>query len=385
MLAQQSLATMTGLTVPVLAPAISRDLALDPGLIGAYTAFIYGVSMFASLGGGGFILRYGGLRVSQVSLLFLGLGLLLSAHGHIALFAIGAIAMGLGTGPSTPASSHVLNRYAPPRIAPLVFSIKQTGVPFGGVLAGALIPWFMDLSDWRGALAMTAVLCFGLTLALQPFRGEIDSDRQAGRAISVTDLRAVLSAVVTTPRLRRYAMAIFTFTGIQLAFGSFFVLLLVDHVGLSLPLAGLIFAIGQGAAVPGRIFWGWLASRTGAARLLLAGLALSISAATAGIAAIAPDWPVPAIVAAALIFGLTGISYQGLLLAEIARVSPPGMAGVITGGIVFFAYAGMVLFPVGLGVLLSATGSYALGFWIAAAAAFPVGVVLLIDARRRDD
>ena len=52
MLAQQSLATMSGLTVPVLAPAISRDLALDPGLIGAYTAFIYGVSMVASLGGG---------------------------------------------------------------------------------------------------------------------------------------------------------------------------------------------------------------------------------------------------------------------------------------------------------------------------------------------
>ena len=38
---------------------------------------------------------------------------------------------------SSPAGSEILQRFSPPPIRNLVFSIKQTGVPLGGVLAGA--------------------------------------------------------------------------------------------------------------------------------------------------------------------------------------------------------------------------------------------------------
>jgi MFS family permease len=79
----------------------------------------------------------------------------------------------------------------------------------------------------------------------------------------------------------------------------------------------------------------------------------------------------------AFAYGLTGIGYQGVLLAEIARVAPPGMAGVITGGAVFFAYAGMILLPAAFGLILALLDSYRLAFLILGVIPIVVGAKLL--------
>ena len=68
MLFQQAMSTMSGLTIPVLAPSIAMETGLSPSLIGLYTAFLYGGSMIAALVGSNFLIRFGALRVSQVCL-----------------------------------------------------------------------------------------------------------------------------------------------------------------------------------------------------------------------------------------------------------------------------------------------------------------------------
>ena len=170
MLFQQALSTMSGLTIPVLAPPIAAETGLSPGLVGLYTAFLYGGSMISSLTGGGFLLRFGALRVSQACLLVVAIGLLINAPGYIFLFVTGALITGLGGGPSTPASSQILARYADPARAPLIFSIKQTGVPVGGVIAGVLLPIYVSQFGWRGAIICAALMAIGLALLLQPLR-----------------------------------------------------------------------------------------------------------------------------------------------------------------------------------------------------------------------
>ena len=75
-----------------------------------------------------------GLRYPAQQLFFNGVGLLINAPGLTLLFVFGAIITGLGGGPSTPASSQILARYAEPAQAPLIFSIKQTGVPVGEIV-----------------------------------------------------------------------------------------------------------------------------------------------------------------------------------------------------------------------------------------------------------
>ncbi len=93
---------MSGLTIPVLAPSISAETGLNPGLIGLYTAILYGGSMISALAGGGFLLRFGALRVSQVSLLVVAIGLLINAPGHLFFLVFGALVIGLGGGHQHP-------------------------------------------------------------------------------------------------------------------------------------------------------------------------------------------------------------------------------------------------------------------------------------------
>jgi len=67
-----------------------------------------------------------------------------------------------------------------------VFSVKQTGVPLGGALAGVVVPPLVLLGGWRlGALAV-AGLCVLTALVAQAIRVENDADRDP----KTTDQRA---------------------------------------------------------------------------------------------------------------------------------------------------------------------------------------------------
>ena len=53
---------------------------------------------------------------------------------------VSAFLVGLGYGLVNPASSHILTRIATPRTISLLFSLKQTDVPIGVAIAGAVVP-----------------------------------------------------------------------------------------------------------------------------------------------------------------------------------------------------------------------------------------------------
>ncbi len=379
MLAQQSFASMSQLVVPVAAPVLSDALGLEPALIGVYTSILFAMSMLGALSSGLFIQRYGGLRVSQVSLLAIALGLILAAFetGHMVLFAISPAIMGLGISVSTPASSQILSRYAPPHVAPVIFSIKQTGVPVGGVLAGILVPFFIVYFDWRGALAATGLMCLILALGLQPLRREFDRDRDPQQSLSLGELGRTLRQVTGLAALRELALATFVFVGLQSIFGAFFVTYLVKELGHSLQTAGSILSISLAAAIGARILWGWMASSFIAPQVVLGLLGLVMAAASVGLAFFTPAWSLAAVGTVAVLFTGTAVSWHGVLLAEVARLAPEGRVGAATGGVLFFTSAGMLAYPAAFGLILALTGSYGLGFALAALPAFGVGMRLL--------
>ena len=102
--------------------------------------------------------------------------------------------------------------------------------------------------------------------------------------------------------------------------------------------------------------------------------------AAAGIATAHFDggWPVVAIAAVAVVYAGTAISWHGVLLAEIARLAPVDRIGAMTGGVLLFTSTGIMLYPLFFGMILEATGSYALGFLIAAIPALYTGLQMLL-------
>ena len=382
MLFQQALSTMGGLTLPVLVPPIAAETGLSPGLVGLYVPLLYAGSMISSVLAGGFLLKYGALRISQICLLVTGLGLLLNAGGSLGFFIAGALVIGLGGGPSTPASSQILARYTPPARAPLIFSIKQTGVPVGGMLAGLLLPVFVTAFGWRGALVGAALMSFAFVAMVQPLRAEFDSDRQPARPLKIGDVRGTLMMVFRDARIRELALGIFSFTGLQLAFASFFVSFLSIELGWSLTDAGIAYSVAMVSGIVGRILWGWVGTAYVQPLFVLSALGVAMGTAMIAMSFIDTSTAQPLIWVAAFCFGMTGIGYQGVMLAEVARIAPPGMAGVITGGTVFFAFAGMILFPAAFGLILWAGGSYGAAFAITGIPPLLAGVLLFRAARR---
>jgi MFS family permease len=124
----------------VAAPPLLERLQLGPGAVGMFVAVVYLGAMIATQIGAFVVRRHGPIRASQVALLASTAGLMLMAVPSLPLVTLGALLIGLGYGPITPASSQMLARTTDPRHFAVVFSIKQTGVPLGGVIAGLIVP-----------------------------------------------------------------------------------------------------------------------------------------------------------------------------------------------------------------------------------------------------
>src|SRR5204863_6963815 len=86
-----------GKTLPaVVAPLVIADLHADPAWVGVYYGMSAAASLFAQMGCGSFIIRYGALRMSQVALVLLGGGM--AAAAEASLFGFGASAVVGGGG-----------------------------------------------------------------------------------------------------------------------------------------------------------------------------------------------------------------------------------------------------------------------------------------------
>src|SRR3990172_2688702 len=164
--AVQALVAFAVYCAPVMAPVAGPALGFAASAVGYYIAATYFGSMIGSAAAGGWIARFGPIRASQAGLALCLAGLGLAATAWPPLVMLGGFVVGLGYGPTTPASSVILVRAGPPSMFSLGFSIKQTGVPAGGALAGVLVPVLVLAFGWQwGAVAIGAAW-LALALAL---------------------------------------------------------------------------------------------------------------------------------------------------------------------------------------------------------------------------
>lgn len=383
MLVQQSLNYTCQLVVPILATNLAEDLAVDSALLGVFLFIVNINSTVGAMSCGGFILRYGGLRVSQFTMVTMALGLFIGSFGQLWLFPLAAFCLGISA-VSTPASSHILSRFCPPRLAPTVFSIKQTGVPIGSVVAGLLVPYYLGVFGLYGAFLAVASMAFVTAFLLQPLRKFYDDDRQPGRSLSPADVGRTLRLVLGQRPLRELALAGFAFGGLQAIFAGFFVNYLENGIGRPLAEAGRIFAIASAVGIVTRILWGVICSQGVPPRLMLSLIGLTAAAAAVATGLYTPEWSTTAITAVAIVYSATAVSWHGVLLAETARLAPAGYAGPATGGIISCISFAMMSYPAVYGTILALTDSYTGGFLAAAVPATLVGLLLLRPLRDTD-
>ena len=373
---QQTFVALGRALPAVIAPAIIEDLRLDPAWIGVYFGLMALASLVTQLGCGSFIVRHGAFRVSQIALVMLSIGTALTALGTPLPLVLSAIIGGGGGAVSTPASSHLLSRVTSPRYLPLVFSIKQTAVPAGLLLAGVLGPPLTEWMGWRTTMLISAAACAVLVLVLQPLRRVFDTDRVPTRTFRFSDFRSTLSLVLATRRLRALSFACLAFNGLQSVMTAYFVIYLTT-IGYTPVAAGFLFSVAVAVAVPGRILWGWIGSSFVSPRVMMAGLALGMAGSAVLLAFCSAGWPTLLVGLVACALSATALSWHGILLAETARAAPEDMRGAVTGGVLSFGQVGGLTLPLIYSGFLDQTGSYGIGFIVCALPALLVGVQLL--------
>ncbi len=305
--------------------------------------------------------------------------------GWVALLAIAASAfiVGVGYGPITPASSHLLVRTTPTERMALTFSIKQTGVPAGVGAGGA----HRSAADGRLRLAdgnrrRRGDLRRRGRSSSQPLRARLDVDRDRSARLSASALLGGLALVARAPALRTMALVSFFYSGMQMSVSGFIVAYLYGEVGFGLIAAGTALTAANAAGVVGRIAWGSVVGPYRRPARHTAIIGFLMAAASVGAALISATWPMVGVLAIAATLGATAIGWNGVYLSEVARLAPPGEAGRATGGCLFFTFVGVVILPFLFGWLQRATGSYSVCFAVAAAVCAAVGVLLLMGMRR---
>jgi len=226
---------------------------------------------------------------------------------------------------------------------------------------------------WQGAALAVAAASIALAVMVKPLRGRFDAREAVGPMTARSPL-AGIRLVLRTPALRRLALSSTTFAATQLSLATFLVTFLTERARVPLVTAGIVMAVAQGSGIVGRILLGWVADRLLRAGRVLALLGIGMGVASVATGLISAEWPLPAIFAATAMLGLTGLSWNGVYLAEVAAIAPPGAAGAATGGALSVTFLGIVLGPALFSAVVSLSGSYTPGFSIVAAAAFLGGL-----------
>ena len=380
MLAAQALLSMATVTLPVLAPAAAVEIGAPVAWIGLFVAIIYASSMASGLASGALVRRWGALRLAQLCLLSAGAGVALLSTGQVAGVATGAVLMGMGYGPLNPASSHLLNRVSPPRHLSKIFSLKQTGVPLGGVLAGALLPPLVLWGGWRVAALCVAGACALLAAALQPLRAGFDVDRLPATRVGLDSLAEPARVALADRASRPLALSSFFFAALQLCLGTYLVAYLTAQQGYDLVQAGLTLAVTQGAGIAGRLLSGALADRSGRPRVVMGAMGCTMGACAIA-SAFAGHWPTPLLLLLYAVFGASAIGWNGVYLAEVARRAPVGAVSAATAAALFVTFAGVLAGPPAFSFMLQSGLSYGTAFVAVAAPALLCGLVLLRPPR----
>jgi len=376
MLATQALATMAAYSLPAVAPAVARDLGVPGPLVGVFISTVYGVGIVSAFLSPSFIARYGAVRVSQFVLLSTLAMLVAAAAGSVASIAVGAALLGLTYGATAPAAAHLLVPRTPPGVMNLVLSLRQIGVPLGGVLAGlAMVPLTLAVG-WREALAWLVVPVAALLVLLQIPRGRWDAEREPRRALTGARFAAPFALLAQSGQMRRLAFASFVYSGLQLCFIAFMTVHLTSRAGFGLVAAGQALAVYQVSGAVSRPIWGWLADRLVPARVLLAAQGVVMCGAAILAGRFAPDWSQPLVLAVCAVAGATASGFTGIAYAEWARIGGARRteATGLGAGIMF---TGVLVMPSAFAVAIAASGEYTGAYTAAGLLAAASGLLLL--------
>jgi predicted MFS family arabinose efflux permease len=372
----QSVSACANVTLPTVAPKIAETLGVDASWIGYQVSLLFGCAVLSATFGGGLVSRLGPARSGQVAALLSMAGMALAAAPLLATMVVSTVLCGFALGLVNPGAAQVIVRFTPARHRNLIFSVKQSGVPAGGVVVGLTAPLIAVSLGWQWSVLPAIVVALCVLLLMQWVHPVWDSERNRDAKLLGTRSGGI-GMVWARPGLRWLALSGFWFAFIQRSVLTFLVSYLYLVAGYSLIEAGALLALYQAAGALARPVWGIIADRTSGVPVLI-GLSLCTVVTCLALFWLDASWSPALVTAIVAILGATSYGWNGVYHAEATRISPPREIATLTAGTSSFAYAGVLAGPALFAIGYQLIGSYPVMFGsLAAAAASGLGCLLL--------
>lgn len=351
------------------APLIRESLGLTPAGVGAIASAVYGTAALTSRVAGRYTDRLGPGPVLVAAMGALAAGVVVAVStGQILVFFLGVAICGLGYGAVNPPTNVLANTRSSHRRG-LAMSVKQSGIPLGGILAGLILPGLATATSWRWSMQAPVLLC--VVLALASLRLRRPSVKGAGARDHGPRERIQLRLP------RAYAFG-FLMAGVQVTMFTFLAVYLADGRGLTASHAGQLLALLMLGGLAGRPVWGWLSDRRHHDRVrLLQGVTVL---AGAGLALV-PVVPLAALSVLVLAVGFCAVGWNGVYITSVGEAAPPELLGSSTGTALALVNAGAVALPPAFGLLVGDFG-WSTGWELCAVASIGAAVALQLSRLR---
>jgi len=357
-----TIGTVCAQTLAAIAPIAAQAYGVPVYMIGYQASCLALGIIIALVFCSNLALRWGATRVNQAGLALLAFGTILLTVPSFVTVVPASIAIGIGYGSLTPAASHVLIRFTPAHRRNVVFSLKQSGVPLGGILAATIMPAVTVTLGWRWALWLGGLAAIVVAVTLERWRKRWDDDRRPATPLVAANPFMAVAMIWRRPRLRLMGFAGAGIVASQICLQSYTVAMFYEQFSLTLVQAGLILTISQIGGVCGRLGFGWLADHRRDALGTLALLTAVLVGATLCTGTLGLGWPLALVYVLFFVFGATASGWNGAFLGEVARLAPTGQVSPATGGSLFFVNVSSIAAPIVFALAYSLSGSFSLTF-----------------------
>jgi|tagenome__1003787_1003787.scaffolds.fasta_scaffold20953057_2 MFS family permease len=276
---------------------------------------------------------------------------------------------------ATPAGGRLVLLAFPRNRHGVALGIRQTGIPVGGLVAAATLPWIAHVASWRWSLAFAACVTALTALPLLTLRAAAPPPPEPGPQQHVGRNRNLLLLT---------CWGCLIVTG-QYALVAFLALDMNQGAGLTLAEGSIFVAVANVAGIAGRVLWGLVSDHHGGGNRKIYLLTINLVGLIGAlllfvVPATAPTLVIGAIVALA---GLALIGYQGLWITMIAEVAGPARVGAATGFAITFVACAIALSPPLYGLVADLAGTYR-AIWAVLAGVLVVALLPAMLVREHD-
>lgn len=367
--------------VPTLAPFLQADLGLTRAEVGMFNSALMGgslVAMFAA----GWVVDVKGERAALVwGNVLVGLFCMTVIATHTFVTALIALFFaGIGGAFPTPAGSKTVMAWFPIHQRGMAMGVRQTGIPLGGALAAATLPFIAHAAGWRVAVMAGGLACFASAALCQwAYRAPDTVQRATSVAQPLSRFRDFASREVVLLGIAGGLATLGQFTLI-----TYLAIYLKESQAIAVTTSASLLVMAQVAGASGRVLWGVASDRLFGHRRRPA-LLLPVALSALGALALGwlphgtPFWVIALLVTA---HAFCALGWHGNWIALVAEVAGPERQGRTVGVAMSIMYPCIIVFPPLFGYFVDRSHSWP-GAWTGLAVVLVIATALirLVDER----